>query len=61
MTPTTREEITTFNLSMLKESIHSTVPISSSRDGDLEKIASESLDMRTHIRCEDPTGKCPNT
>jgi len=61
VTPTTGEEIAHFNLAMLKESSHSTVPISSSRDGDLEKIASDSLDMRTHIRCEDPIGACPNT
>ncbi|KAH0729464.1 hypothetical protein KY290_000588 [Solanum tuberosum] len=55
VTPTIGEEIAHFNLAMLKESSHSTVPISSSRDGDLEKIASDSLDMSTHIRCEDPT------
>ncbi|KAG5629701.1 hypothetical protein H5410_001418 [Solanum commersonii] len=61
VTPTIGEEIAHFNLAMLKESSYSTVPISNSRDGDLEKIANDSLDMRTHIRCEDPTGECPNT
>jgi len=61
MIPKPAEEIPHLNLATLKESNHSTVPISSSRDDDLEKIANDSLDMRTHIRCEDPTRECPNT
>jgi len=40
VTPTTGEEIAHFNLAMLKESSHSTVPISSSRDANSNNVYS---------------------